>query len=59
MKDTKALSEIKALESFYEAMKNDSDKVAYGPKYVIEANENKVNNFISNNIYSGYCCAAY
>eukprot|EP00828_Plagiopyla_frontata_P015833 TRINITY_DN2053_c0_g1_i4.p1 TRINITY_DN2053_c0_g1~~TRINITY_DN2053_c0_g1_i4.p1 ORF type:complete len:252 (-),score=58.40 TRINITY_DN2053_c0_g1_i4:27-782(-) len=41
LKDTKALSEIKALESFYEAMKNDADKVAYGPKYVIEANENK------------------
>eukprot|EP00828_Plagiopyla_frontata_P015832 TRINITY_DN2053_c0_g1_i3.p1 TRINITY_DN2053_c0_g1~~TRINITY_DN2053_c0_g1_i3.p1 ORF type:complete len:184 (-),score=34.02 TRINITY_DN2053_c0_g1_i3:33-584(-) len=40
LKDTKALSEIKALESFYEAMKNDADKVAYGPKYVIEANEN-------------------
>eukprot|EP00828_Plagiopyla_frontata_P015831 TRINITY_DN2053_c0_g1_i1.p1 TRINITY_DN2053_c0_g1~~TRINITY_DN2053_c0_g1_i1.p1 ORF type:complete len:211 (-),score=23.23 TRINITY_DN2053_c0_g1_i1:176-808(-) len=44
LKDTKALSEIKALESFYEAMKNDADKVAYGPKYVIEANENKVTN---------------
>jgi len=41
LKDTKAIRELRSLEKFYETMKKDSDKIAYGPRHVIEANTHK------------------
>lgn len=41
LKDTKAIRELRSLEIFYETMKKDTDKVAYGPRHVIEANSHK------------------
>lgn len=41
LKDTKAIRELRALEKFYETMKKDSDKIAYGPRHVVEANSHK------------------
>ena len=37
LKDTKAIRELRALEKFYENMKKDSDRIAYGPRHVMEA----------------------
>lgn len=41
LKDTKAIRELRSLEIFYETMKKDADKVAYGPRHVMEANSHK------------------
>jgi len=39
LKDTKAVKEIEALDRFYKTLQQDSDRVAYGHKYVMEAKE--------------------
>jgi protein pelota len=39
LKDTKAIKEIEALDRFYKILQQDQDRVAYGHKYVIEANQ--------------------
>lgn len=39
LKDTKAIKEIEALDRFYRTLQQDSDRVAYGHKYVMEAKE--------------------
>lgn len=41
MADTKALAEVKALSSFYNALQADSDKAVYGIKEVEKANESQ------------------
>ncbi|XKL68493.1 hypothetical protein PGB90_003984 [Kerria lacca] len=41
MNDTKALSEIKTLETFYNTLMVDPDKALYGVKHVEKANENQ------------------
>ena len=41
LKDTKAIRELKALEKFYDCMKKDYDRIAYGPRHVMEANSHK------------------
>ena len=41
LKDTKAFKEVEMLEKFFKNLKQDSDKVAYGPKYIFEASEHK------------------
>jgi len=41
IKDTSAVRDVAILETFFKTLKQDSDKVAYGPKYVLEANKNK------------------
>lgn len=46
LKDTKAIKELKALEIFYETMKKDSDRIAYGPRHVIEANSHKAIDYL-------------
>jgi len=39
LENTKAIREIKALEHFYNTMREDDTKVTYGPKHVFNANE--------------------
>lgn len=39
MADTKALSEVKALETFYETLQADPDKAYYGINHVEKAND--------------------
>lgn len=39
LKNSKALNQINALDKFYKTMALDNDRVAYGAKYVVEANE--------------------
>lgn len=41
MSDTKALSEVKALENFYSTLMADPEKAFYGVKHVEKANENE------------------
>lgn len=39
MADTKALSEMKALDQFYQVLQNNPDKACYGINHVEKANE--------------------
>lgn len=66
MNDTKALSEIKTLETFYNTLMVDPDKALYGVKHVEKANENQAIEillisdtlfrfFLSNFIYNTRC----
>lgn len=44
LKDTKAQNQVNMLDKFYKQMSADNDRVAYGSKFVLEANEHQAIN---------------
>jgi protein pelota len=53
LKDTKAYKEVEVLDRFFKVLKADTDKVAYGHKYVMEASDHKAiqDLLISDNLF--------